>query len=46
MGRLPEFVDLDYDRRLAEFKALKAKLKQEQANQKEPVTRKDFNKSY
>jgi len=45
MGRLPDFVDPDYDRRLAEFKALKAKFKQEQANQK-PVEKKDVNKAY
>jgi hypothetical protein len=30
MGRQPDFVDPEYDRRLAEYKALKAKLKKEQ----------------
>ena len=29
MARQPEFVDEEYDRKLAEYKAMKAKMKQE-----------------
>lgn len=35
MGQ-PEFKDPDYDRRLAEYKALKAKIKQQQQTPENP----------
>ena len=40
MPRPSDFVDPDYDRRLAEFKAMKERLKKEQAEEEQQPRRK------
>lgn len=43
MARPTDFVDPDYDRRLAAFKEMKARMKEEMAEQKPAEPRKKLN---